>query len=40
MEQQLQEFPVVIEETNEVITLLLSTEDVEKARDGKVNVLF
>ncbi|XP_077270135.1 uncharacterized protein LOC143901579 [Temnothorax americanus] len=33
MEQQLQEFPVVIEETNEVITLLLSTEDVEKARD-------
>lgn len=40
MEQQLHEFPVLIEETNELITLFLNNEDMEKANKGKINVLF
>lgn len=40
MERQLNEFPVLIEESNEIITLFLSQEDMENASQDKINVLF
>lgn len=40
MEQQLHEFPVLIEDTNELVTLFLNKEDMKKANKGKINVLF
>lgn len=38
--ERLYEFPVLIEESNEVITLLLNKEDMKKAEQSKVNLLF
>lgn len=40
MMEQLHEFPVLIEETNEVLTLFLSKDDMEKASQGYINILL
>lgn len=37
--KELHEFPILIEETNNIITLLLNNEDIERAKRDK-NVLF
>ena len=38
--EYLHEFPILIEGTNEVIILFLNKEDIEKATQGKINVLI
>jgi len=37
--QQLYEFPVLIKETNEIITLFLNKNDMEKASQANINIL-
>jgi len=40
MEKELYEFPVLIEETNEIVTLFLSQNEMERANQGNINILF
>lgn len=40
MDNQLHKFPVLLEETNEVLTLFLTKSDMEKANQGYINILL
>lgn len=39
-QQELHEFPVIIEETNKIITLFLNKTDKEKAIQGKIFIIL
>lgn len=38
--EELHEFPVIIEETNEIITLFLNETDKERAMQGKIYNMY